>query len=42
LHPLGITLLLVIQWYALVRKLAGRPVAWRSRSYSSSTGEEVR
>lgn len=41
LHPLGVLVLLVLQWYALVRKLAGRPVGWRQRSYSSDTGTEV-
>jgi hypothetical protein len=41
LHPLGILLLLSVQWYALILKLFGKPVAWRSRSYSSATGEEV-
>ena len=41
LHPLGVALLLMVQWYALVRQLLGRPVAWRARSYSSESGEEV-
>jgi glycosyltransferase involved in cell wall biosynthesis len=41
LHPLGVLLLLAVQWYALTRQLLRRPVAWRARSYSSSTGEEV-
>jgi hypothetical protein len=41
LHPLGILMLLGIQWYALVRQMLGRPVEWRARSYSSETGEEV-
>ncbi len=34
LHPLGILILLAIQWYALVRKLRGGPVAWRDRVYA--------
>jgi glycosyltransferase involved in cell wall biosynthesis len=34
LHPLGIGILLAIQWYALTRKLAGRSVTWKDRSYS--------
>jgi hypothetical protein len=42
LHPLGILLLLVVQWYALGKQVFGRPVAWRSRSYASGSGEEVR
>lgn len=33
LHPLGILLLLVIQWQALGRRLAGRPAVWRGRTY---------
>jgi hypothetical protein len=33
LHPLGVTLLLVLEWYALVRKLAGQPVTWKERAY---------
>jgi Glycosyl transferase family 2 len=41
LHPLGILMLLGIQWYALVRQVLGRPVEWRARSYASATGEEV-
>jgi glycosyltransferase involved in cell wall biosynthesis len=41
LHPLGIALLLIVQWYALGRQIFGRPVAWRARSYASGSGEEV-
>lgn len=41
LHPLGILLLLCVQWYALGRKLFGKPVGWRQRSYSSQTGTQV-
>ena len=41
LHPLGILMLLGVQWYALARQVLGRPVEWRARSYSSGTGEEV-
>jgi hypothetical protein len=33
LHPLGVTLLLVLEWCALVRKLAGQPVTWKERAY---------
>lgn len=32
LHPVGICLLLAIQWYALVRRVAGRPVGWKGRT----------
>ena len=31
LHPLGVTCLLMIQWYALVRRLIGKPVGWKGR-----------
>lgn len=41
LHPLGVGVLLVLQWYALGRKVFGKPVGWRSRSYSSGTGAEL-
>ena len=34
LHPLGITVLLALQWYALVRKLRGGAISWRSRAYA--------
>ncbi|HTZ59114.1 MAG TPA: glycosyltransferase family 2 protein [Acidobacteriaceae bacterium] len=33
LHPLGVTVLLVLQWLALLRKLAGQPVTWKERAY---------
>lgn len=35
LHPLGIALLLVLQWTALIAALRGRPAVWRGRAYSS-------
>ncbi len=35
LHPLGVLLLVVIQWCALFRKLAGHPAAWRGRVYTA-------
>jgi hypothetical protein len=41
LHPVGILLLLIVQWYALVKQVLGRPVAWRARAYASGTGEEI-
>jgi hypothetical protein len=34
LHPIGVLLLLVIQWSALVRHLAGRPAEWKGRLYT--------
>jgi len=34
LHPLAIVLFLAIQWTALGRRLAGRPAAWKGRSYA--------
>jgi hypothetical protein len=33
LHPLGVAILLTIQWYALLRKLAGQHVTWKERAY---------
>jgi glycosyltransferase involved in cell wall biosynthesis len=42
LHPLGILLLLLVQWYALLLRLFGKPVTWRTRTYSSDTGNETR
>lgn len=35
LHPLGILLLLAIQWEGLLRQIARRPVTWRGRAESS-------
>ena len=36
LHPFGILLLLVVQWYALVRQMVGRPARWKDRTYSGT------
>jgi hypothetical protein len=33
LHPLGVAVLLTIQWYALLRKIAGQRVTWKERAY---------
>ena len=33
LHPLGVFLLLTLQWYALLRKFAGQQVTWKERAY---------
>jgi hypothetical protein len=33
LHPVGIAVLLVLQWYALGRSLAGVSATWKSRQY---------
>ncbi len=35
LHPLGMLLLLSVQWYALFRKMRGGAVSWRGRSYTA-------
>ena len=32
LHPLGVLLLLALEWYALARKLAGRQAIWKQRA----------
>jgi len=34
LHPLGIALLLAIQWYSFARKLMGGAVSWKDRAYA--------
>jgi len=34
LHPLGILLLLSVQWYSLLRKLMGGRVSWKDRAYT--------
>jgi glycosyltransferase involved in cell wall biosynthesis len=33
LHPLGIVVLLLLQWFALVRKLVGVQATWKQRAY---------
>jgi hypothetical protein len=33
LHPVGVFVLLSIQWYALLLKLAGQQVTWKERAY---------
>jgi len=35
LHPVGVVILLAIQWYATVRAWAGRPVGWKGRPHPS-------
>lgn len=35
-HPVGILTLLVLQWYAFLRKLSGRAVSWRERTYTEA------
>jgi hypothetical protein len=40
LSPLGILLLLVIQWYARGRALWGRPATWKGRAYTASETRE--
>jgi hypothetical protein len=36
LHPLGICVLLAIQWVALTQKLLGRKVRWKDRAYAGN------
>lgn len=36
LRPLGVVVLLAIQWHALYRRLAGRPSGWKGRAYATS------
>ena len=33
LHPLGVLVLLTIQWYAVYRVVIGKPVGWKGREY---------
>jgi glycosyltransferase involved in cell wall biosynthesis len=33
LHPLGVLIILILQWYALLGKLARRPIRWKERAY---------
>ena len=33
LHPLGVLVLLMIQWYATFRHWIGRPIGWKGRSH---------
>ena len=35
LHPVGISLLLAVQWYAALRNWFGRPVGWKGRAHPS-------
>jgi glycosyltransferase involved in cell wall biosynthesis len=35
LHPVGVLLMLAIQWYATVRTWVGRPVGWKGRAHPS-------
>jgi hypothetical protein len=41
LHPVGILVLLCVQWWALCMQVLGRPVAWRARRYATGSGEEI-
>jgi cellulose synthase/poly-beta-1,6-N-acetylglucosamine synthase-like glycosyltransferase len=36
LHPLGVLALLVIQWHALFRQVAGKPAEWKGRRYGAA------
>lgn len=38
LHPFGILVLLVIQWYSFVRALMRVPATWKGRKYSTDVG----
>jgi hypothetical protein len=39
LHPLAVLLLVALQWHALLRKLLGRPAAWKGRVYAGLGAE---
>lgn len=34
LHPIGVAILLAIQWYAFICTRLGRPQQWKGRAYS--------
>ena len=36
LHPVGVLLLLMIQWYAFLRSRLGRPSVWKGRPYPAN------
>jgi hypothetical protein len=36
MHPLGMTLLLMLQWLALLRKISGRSAGWKGRNYAAN------
>jgi hypothetical protein len=36
LHPLGVLVLLLLQWYALIRKVFRRPAKWKDRKYRAA------
>lgn len=38
LHPVGVAVLLAIQWYAFGREAFGRPSTWKGRPYPARTG----
>lgn len=37
LHPVGILVLLTLEWWALFRQLRGRSVTWKTRSYTTTS-----
>jgi hypothetical protein len=37
LHPVGVVVLVAIQWYAAARAVVGRPVGWKGRAHPSET-----
>ncbi|PWC76268.1 glycosyltransferase family 2 protein [Azospirillum sp. TSH64] len=38
LHPVGVLIMLAIQWTALLRARHGKPSEWRGRAYPAATG----
>jgi glycosyltransferase involved in cell wall biosynthesis len=41
LHPVGILLLIILQWYALARALLGRSVTWKGREVRTLRADQV-
>ena len=42
LHPLGVLILLLLQWNALSRQWRGRPAQWKGRDYGSPAARSTR
>ena len=36
-QPVGVSVLVAIQWHAFVRGLVGRPATWKGRSYQATS-----
>ncbi|MGC8638952.1 MAG: glycosyltransferase [Isosphaeraceae bacterium] len=41
MHPIGVVLLIAIQWFAFFRDALGRPSTWRGRAYRTSSNKNA-